>query len=287
MQLRVGIVSRLSLLAGVVLAAWTAAYLTWQLQQPPMVFPAPRPSEIQLPVSADDPAKLIGDAHLFGIAQQAPKPKPKVVQRKPSTSLTQYELLGLLALGDGSGNAIIQRKGEPEPKMYRPGDALADVGEIERIESQQVLVDVGGVLESLQLKQLDLNQTRAVPPTVDELGFGFPQQPGAGNLSDRQMQQVKKMMEQDPGKLGRHFRATPRRRDGETIGYAVRSTGAYGAVFRQIGLRNGDIVTEVNGIPLDGSANALRAYQSVLESKQVFAKVSRGDRELNLSQSLP
>lgn len=256
------------------MAAWLAARLTWQLQQPGYSFPALPQVEVQARQLPSDPAATIHDAHLFGVARQVAE-QPKPVQRKPSASLSQFKLLGLLAEGDGRGSAIIEGKGLREATLFRQGDELPGVGQLHRIEMDHVVVNVGGVLESLGLEKAD-----AVVP-----GVAAPQV-AAASAPVSQVQEVKALMERDPTSLTRHFLASPVMRDGQTVGYSIRSRGAYRSLFRELGLRNGDVITEVNGIPLDGPANAFKVYQSLLESNQVAAKLLRGGRNLSITRAL-
>jgi type II secretory pathway component PulC len=80
--------------------------------------------------------------------------------------------------------------------------------------------------------------------------------------------------------------ATPRYRDGTggqrfIDGYEIGQIKA-GGVADQLGLRNGDVVVEVNGQPLDGMATVMRLFGELQSVPQAKVAVLRGGQRMTL-----
>ncbi len=69
--------------------------------------------------------------------------------------------------------------------------------------------------------------------------------------------------------------------EGKLIGYRIRP-GRDRAQFAQFGLQTGDVVTAINGTPLDDPAKAMELYGQLREAKEASFVVRRGDQEINL-----
>ncbi len=268
------LMSRVTLGLAVMVVAWVAAKSTWVFLQPELALPEYADIEIEVQQQAADDAVMIRNAHLFGVPAKAkPKPKP-VKKRKTSASLSQATLLGLLAEGDGTGAAVIALKGQKSSaRIYHDGEELPGIGQIHSIWGDRISVNVAGQLENLYLKKSTSDQAkpgrkRSTAGTTSRLG------------------KFRQTIRQNPDQLAKHFKARPVKRGGKVIGYSVRSQGAYRSVFREAGLRNGDIVKSVNGIELNDSANALKVYQDLRDADEVRAVVLRGGRTLTIRRTL-
>lgn len=77
----------------------------------------------------------------------------------------------------------------------------------------------------------------------------------------------------------------PYEKDGKFLGYQL-SPGSNAALFNQLGLQQGDVVTAVNGTVLDSPATAAQALQGVASATQVNLNILRGDQEISLPVNL-
>ncbi|MEZ5536610.1 MAG: type II secretion system protein N [Thiolinea sp.] len=71
------------------------------------------------------------------------------------------------------------------------------------------------------------------------------------------------------------IRPSPRRENGQLIGFAVRP-GTNRALFNQTGLRSGDVVTEINGMALTNNQVSRQAMQSLVSASGATLTVLRG-----------
>jgi type II secretion system protein C len=73
---------------------------------------------------------------------------------------------------------------------------------------------------------------------------------------------------------------------GEDIGYTLHP-GTDSDLFEQVGLRDGDVLTRINGINTDTAASVWRGLQSPKSGEPVTLTVLRGDQEETLTFKLP
>lgn len=100
-------------------------------------------------------------------------------------------------------------------------------------------------------------------------------------FSTDNMTKFRENMMADPSKLMEIANAQPYSKDGELIGFRVRA-GKRRQVFRQLGLRNGDIVKEVNGVKLDSTQKGMMLMGELSGASELTITVLRGKREVQL-----
>ncbi|HFC93214.1 MAG TPA: hypothetical protein ENJ51_10430 [Leucothrix mucor] len=105
--------------------------------------------------------------------------------------------------------------------------------------------------------------------------------PNSDEFSVKNMSKFREEMMADPSKLMEIANAQPYTKDGKLIGFRVRA-GKRRRVFRQLGLRNGDIVKEVNGIVIDSSEKGIMLMSELSGASDLSITVLRGKRELHL-----
>ena len=71
------------------------------------------------------------------------------------------------------------------------------------------------------------------------------------------------------------IRPSPKKENGKLIGFRIRP-GTNRALFKQTGLRSGDIVTAINGMPLNSNASSMQAMQTLTTSSAATLTVLRG-----------
>ncbi|MFO1410459.1 MAG: type II secretion system protein N [Steroidobacteraceae bacterium] len=179
--------------------------------------------------------RTIVDAHLFGQATVSSTDAPQ-------TSIPLV-LAGVLALQDPSQGMAILGPNPAQAKLYAVGAAVPGGARLHAVYRDRVLLDRGGAIESLALPRKSLVAApppAAVSPTPGQRLQALAQNNGAllGGLIRFQMVQASGQ----PGKI-MGFRIYPGSRGNPTT-------------FAQLGLHSGDLVTAVNGTPLDDASRA-------------------------------
>ncbi len=284
---------RLSALAAlllIVLLAKALAGLTWTLLPAPVEHMAgsvqpsgPVPAQTRSAparVSAADIERL----HLFGEAgKAAPKAAPKRVDA-PDTRLN-LKLHGVLA----SDNAVIARAiiadGKGLDDAYAVDDKLPGNAVLKEIHADRIILEHRGRLETLRLpkdaKTLVNNRPATRPATGGRAAAAI-----SATTADTSalLRQYRDALITDPQSVMELVRAEPvrDRSSGKLKGYRVRP-GRDHQLLSRFGLRAGDVVTSINGIPMDNPLKALELMRDVSTLSQISLEVERNGTSQSFS----
>jgi general secretion pathway protein C len=256
----------------VIAIAWQSAKIFWLLYPggqetvPLAVFVAPaQPSgRAQSPT---DIARGIVDRHVFGTAD-ASQASVEVENQEdaPPTNLN-LELKGtIVAKGQGDTVAIIAEPDGSE-KIYKVGEAVPGGATLHAVFMDRVLFRRAGKLETLSLPRADQTTANATRPTSRRTTRN---QTNAGSLQE--------VINRNPVRLTDVIRPQPVFRDGKQQGYRV-YPGRQRQQFSQLGLRPGDMITQINGMALDDPARGMEVFRSLGDATQVSVTVERNGQE--------
>lgn len=275
---------RLAFLASlllVVLLAHALAQLTWALLPAPnQALPPPAASPTATPTAQADFRKLAA-LHLFGRAEQAASAaRSNAPIDAPETRLN-LTLRGILFnTSPDLTRAIISAPGR-EDELYRPGSQLPGGATIDQIYADRVMLLRNGQYETLRLPEE--SQAMAAPrgaPAPASRQRAAPQAAGGGLAAIRQD------IVANPQNVATYIQGEPvNRAGGGIVGFRV-FPGQNRAVFEQSDLREGDIITNVNGIQLDGLDKAAEAMAQLASSNNVTVTVLRDGAEHTLQIQL-
>ena len=244
--------------------AWLLAALTWSLLPQRASAPAMQPPSHASVSTHRVDAGRVANQHLFG--QYAPQ---TVSADAPDTTLA-LTLHGIVAgKHPQDSRALIVVNGDEEP--YAVGAQLPGGAQIRAIYPDRVMLDRDGRVEALRLPKADLGQDQApnrVVTSAPTLGMA----PSSGlppNLG-----QLRQQIVNNPQRLMDVVRAMPVMQGNKLTGYRVYPAGNNSA-FAQLGLRPGDIVTGVNGIPLTDPAQSMRVLSALKTSDQISISMLR------------
>ena len=263
------------------LFGWTAARFTIVVLTPERTLPI-LPEATENPVvQAGAAVQQITSASLFGkVARNAER---NIVRAKPSATIDGLVLQGVMATGDATAVAMIAGDGgKGAAKVYALNDALPGGGVLYDVLPDHVLVDVGPTRLRLNLRKLDKTTARPVA-VAQSAADRFRRQ--ASIAPPVSLAALQNDLKNNPGALARRFVARPFRKGGVQIGYSVREIGRQ-EIMKKLGLRSGDIITQVNGIDLHNDAQAFAAYQELTQAKNVVANVKRGNKTIEIKQTI-
>lgn len=251
------------------IAAALAADLTWRILVPEVsvaVTPMERPSPSSVMVP-DSTANLhhserldrLTDLALFG--EEAPV-LPVSAPVAPDTQLN-LRLLGTMA-GEHpqSGWAMIAQGSGPE-RLFTVGGRIGSTAvRVHSIYADRVVLERNGQLETLRFPQANSRTGLATAaPVASPSGVAAPQEFAVSEPVLR-----REPWFSDPDAMLRAVQMRPVVREGQVYGVMLRPT-RNAREFRQAGLENGDIVTSVNGVPIQAmdSPEALLAQWGGLQ----------------------
>lgn len=258
----------------VLLLAYELAGLTWRWMQGPaqvQALPPPAADTAAAPAKQADATRVVA-AHLFGQAEATPGGNEEVLAA-PETRLN-LELRGVFATGDQTGAAVIADASRQE-HYYRIGESVAGEAKLHEVHPDRVILERGGRYEALTLPKQPLPGSGTGQPSQAP-GAPAPSAAPAANTSEtRQMlQQYRQTLINEPKQLMNLVRFTPVTKGSQTIGYRL-SPGADRTLLARFGLRNGDVVTAVNGLPVDGASGGVDIIQKLASAEQLVLQVER------------
>lgn len=268
----------------VVAIAWTLAQLAWTLvptperarwRPAPVAPPAPSASRASGPN-----VQAIVDANLFGAyVPPAVNAAATDIANAPDTSLN-LTLLGILAGSDESSSRALIGTQNGEEQPYAIGEDVAPNVTLQAIFPDRVILLRAGQPETLRL---DKDQ----PSNAPSYAQAAPAEtaPAAPAATGAMISQIREQVLADPSKASEYIRVQPANVGGQVQGYRI-YPGRDRALFTEVGLRPGDLVTAVNGIQLNDTQTALQMLNDLSRAPNVTLTIERGGQVQTVNVSL-
>src|SRR5580698_6474088 len=247
--------------------------LSKPLKVPQPTLPAAAPTTQRTGVDV----QAVVAAHLFGVAVADPSTQDPENAPQSSANLL---LAGTIATQNPKhGVAIISDGGAPS-KVFSVGDRIGGAS-LHSVYLDHVILDRGGALETLLLP-------RQLPPSGRGPAVAR-RTPGGDPRTVAAVDNIRKMVQQDPNILDQVMRtvASYDNAAGKLRGFRA-YPGRNRAIFSKLGLKAGDLVTAINGTPLDDPQRSQDVFNTIQTSDHVTVTVERGgqrqDITLNIAQ---
>ncbi len=252
----------LTILLVIVLAAQLASLL-WRVLGSNDAGTAPAPAADVGAAPAVDLASIV-NAHLFGVASISGDPNAA-----PATS-ANLALAGTLAgIDPGQGWAIIGASAQAA-RVYATGATLPGGTTLLAVYRDRVILGRNGVRESLALPRLAGN---AAPPIAYNAAGA-----DSGSVADS----VRQLMSQDQSAVNELLRPQPVFSGAQLRGYRV-YPGRNRGQFAKLGLQPGDLVTAVNGAPLDDPNRGPEILRGIGSGSSVTVTIDRNGQTQQLT----
>ncbi len=234
---------------------------------------APPPVAAAPPQAQLDIGGLV-NSHLFGNA---------VVQNTngdganaPPSSMPLV-LAGLLATDDPKEGMAIIGESAAAAKVVAVGQQVPGGATLHSVYNDRAVIDRNGALESVLLPRRAAGTLSPPPPPVAS----------AAPPNDAAIERMRRLVSDDPNIIGQVMRPQPVFAGGKMRGFRV-YPGANRQAFARIGLRAGDLVTAINGTPLDDKDRAQEIFATLNSSTDARVTVTRNGRQqelvLNIAQ---
>jgi general secretion pathway protein C len=261
----------------VILIGWQLAKTVWLLMpsSEPIALP---PIQATSRVTAPDRGAGISidrivEAHLFG-KESAEAPVQVVEQEDAPDTQLSLELRGTItATEEQSALAIIAERGGAE-RVYFIGDAVPGGASLHAVQFDRVLLRRGGRLEALRLPRSE--DSPAARRAASQPGASVPRTAS----QPARAASVQEIVQQSAAGLTEVIRPQPVFKDGRQQGYRV-YPGRQRQQFAQLGLRPGDLITQINGMALDDPARGMEIFRSLADATSVTVTIDRnGETEM-------
>jgi len=265
-----GILLLSAMLSGLALGGLVAQVVGRMLQQPSAttsLSPAYKP----LPAADKADVDRIVRDNVFDPASRGQQPTLGAAARTTVASVGNLKLFGTVDGGDDP-LALVEAGGKVA--IYHLGDSLPGGGTLKQVERNRVL-----------LQQADGSETELVFATSSSLSSpraSTTSETGIRDLGNNRWQISRDEVEKARGNLGqllKQARMEPNVVDGETDGFVVRMIRP-NTLLAKLGLRVGDVVSEINGVSLDSPEKALQIMQQLREAKRLSVNLTRNGEKM-------
>ena len=197
-------------------------------------------------------------------------------------------LLGTAALADAARSwAAVEDLESREHLVVRPGDQVKGGAQVLRIDRRRIVLQNGPKREELRLEEGP--SSKEPPRAAARPARGRTPQAARGNDIRANVRRLGEnrfsvpradvdSLTSNPAALFSQARILPKYQEGEMIGVQVNSIKA-GSLFEQIGIRDGDTITEMNGIQVTGQQESAQILRELTEAKEFDVSVTSVDGE--------
>jgi general secretion pathway protein C len=219
-----------------------------------------------VPVHARADVNEILAAHLFGSAEVAPVSG----EDAPRTRVALI-LAGTLAVSDPTQGLAIVGETAQSGRLYAVGAMLPGGVKLHEVYTDRVVLDRDGNLETLPMpRQLNGGKgavAMSPPATVGEPGIA---------------ENVQKLIAQGPEVIGEILRPMPMYAGGQLKGFRV-FAGRDRTKFAKLGLHAGDVVTQINGVPLSDAQRGMEILRGLGNGGSAQVTIERGGATTQLT----
>ena len=236
--------------------------------------------------------------NLFG--NPAAKPVTPIetdVTDAPETKLN-LTLTGVVSSTDPKiGAAIVENAGKQN--TYGIGDKIDGTNAtLDEIYVDRVIIKNRLSRETLMLDGVDFDEAnqqreatrqKAVSQNVANSNAPAPQGPQQTNRNSaagERMKELRQKLADSPASFTDFIAIQPHSPQGQLVGYRV-SPGKQPEFFQEMGLRSGDVITQINGIDLTDPSQRFEAFSALRESQELQLEVLRGDESLSIDIEIP
>lgn len=245
-----------------------------------------------LPAARDwSERQTILDRNLFQVSTLLPEesaaPEPSAEDEELEATRLPLKLLGTVASSNPEAAwAAVEDTTKRERLLVRPDDRLLDKARVIRIERRRIVLENAGRREELALDEEDspMGQAlrsaaavRAAPAVADISDLRERVRRLADDSFAVQRDQVQEAI-RNPAELFSQARILPKYENGQMVGVQLNSIQP-GSLFEEIGIRNGDVITQVNGIVVSSPQDSAALLRELSESSQFDVSVQGSDGE--------
>ncbi len=202
-------------------------------------------------------------------------PVAAVVQQ-PLNLASKMKLLGVVIGDQGGVSAIVEMIASKQQLFFRLHDQVPDVGEVAEIRRDGVLIRQGG-----QQEFLGLSMGEDQPPMMPRpQAASAPAVPGAPIKKTLDRREVDQAIGDLP-KLLSQARAVPVMAGGAMSGFRMDYI-APSSFYEKIGLHQGDVLKQVNGVEIRDPSTMLTLFQQLRNERTVKLDVLRNNQRATL-----
>jgi general secretion pathway protein C len=238
-----------------------------------MVAPRTAPAEPVRPRTWAE-REIILTRNLFHSSLDAPQLTQQQLDEELEKSKLPVTLLGTFAASDPNvSRATLLDKEKNETLVVGIGDQIKSVATVNRIERRRVVITENGAP-----RELTFGDEEGATPTIQRANptrRTAAARPPAQSGVPVSRETIQKSM-RDPSELLSQARVLPKFESGQMVGLQVNGIKP-GSLFQEIGLQEGDVITQFNGIAINSPDQSAKIFQELSSAAQFNVVVKAAD----------
>ncbi len=225
---------------------------------------------------------VIAKRNLFGSVDKTSEGKSADAYKDVEITSLNLTLLGTIASDDQqSSRAIIEDTEKRKQDLYKVGDNIQDAV-VDKILRRQVILNVGGREEKLIIEEF--KSSKRASSGRKHRGKSLRSSRGNSVRATTITVNRKDIEEsiRDINQILSQVRIRPHSKDGRSDGLAI-SRIKRGSIFSKLGLRNGDIIQEINNKGLSNPEDIFALYENLKSGSSASLQISRRGRPRTLN----
>jgi general secretion pathway protein C len=175
-------------------------------------------------------------------------------------------LAGTLAVRDPKAGLAIIGETAQAARLYAAGSSLPGGVRLHEVYTDRVVLDRDGTLETLPMPRQFSGGAGGGTARLS---------PGASTAEPPLGESVQRLVAQGPEVIGEVLRPMPMYANGQLKGFRVYA-GRDRQKFAKLGLQPGDLVTQINGVPLGDAQHGMEILRSLGNSGTANVTIERG-----------
>ena len=196
----------------------------------------------------------------------------------------KVKLIGTVVGSPENSYSVIEDLSTHKQEVYHLYDMVLNEAEIIRIERPRVILLRDGVEEELTFEEIDLKGSRKArsTPKTPAAGEGIRQVTDSSYLIDEG--ELEGALD-NLNELLTQIRVVPNFENGKTNGFKVFAIRP-NSIFDKIGLKNGDILKQINDIEINSPEKALEIFPQLRNEKNLTLDIIRGGQRQSFSYEI-
>jgi general secretion pathway protein C len=219
--------------------------------------------------------EIILTRNLFHSSLAAPALTADQLEQELEKSRLPVTLLGTFAASDPNlSRATLQDKEKNETLVVGIGDQIKNVAQVQRIERRRVVLFENGAP-----RELTIGEDEGAQPSIQRAPARrrvaqapVPQTQSGTPVSREEIQKSMR----DPSELLSQARVLPKFEQGQMVGLQVNGIKP-GSLFQEIGLQEGDVITQFNGISINSPDQSARIFSELANAAEFNVVVKGAD----------
>ena len=229
--------------------------------------------------------RTIVDRDIFNTAkleEVEPQPKKVNLETLKETDL-KLKLWGTVSRQGGAAYAVIEDTKTREQNLYRTGDSIQNAT-VKLILREKVVLTVNNSDEILTMEEIaSSGKSRRSPGRNNQPARKLPVSSYSRKITLNRAN-IENALE-NIGDLMNQATIRPHIEDGRPAGIAI--TGIRpNAIFRKMRLRNGDVITGVNGRSIESVEDAITVFEDLTSSSEIKVDIKRRGRKQTLDYKI-